>query len=120
MVSSSHFNLLIILFLVFTFCYPASALAARDFQNCKILEIVVAGAQNSHVRMNCHVEPRPACASAGTWFGFDKSTEEGKQYLSIALTAYSTNSNVSGYVHNTLCSPYQGNVSWLRHIRMTK
>jgi hypothetical protein len=98
-----------------------NAASAFDFQNCKITEIVMSGLTNAHVALDCAITPRPTgCATAGSYFGFDKSTEEGKQYLSLILTAYASNSNVTGLVNDNLCSPTQGNVSWLEHIRMTK
>ena len=91
-----------------------------DFDNCKVVEVIIAGANYAHVRLNCGIEPRPVCAVASTYFGFDKSTEEGKQYLSVALTAFASNSNVTGFVDDVQCSTYQGNVALLTHLRMRK
>ncbi len=91
-----------------------------DFEDCKIVEVIVAGVNNAHVQLNCGIQPRPGCASAGTYFAFDKSTEEGKQYLSVVLTAFASNSNVTGNVDDALCSTYQGNVALLTHLRMRK
>lgn len=93
---------------------------ARDFDNCTVKEIIVAGATNGHVRISCGISPRPTCATAGDYFGFDKSTEEGKQYLSMVLTAYATDALVSGNVHDTLCPASQGNVGLLTHLRMKR
>jgi hypothetical protein len=96
------------------------ACSAADFENCKVTEIVSAGIHNGHVAMDCTINPRPACAAAGNFFGFDKSTEEGKQYMSMILTAFASGSTLTGYVDDAQCSPYQGNVAWLKHLRMRK
>ena len=93
---------------------------AFDFQNCRVAEVIIAGVHNAHVRLDCQISPRPACASAGNYFGFDKSTEEGNQYLSVVLTAYASDSLLTGNVDNSRCPASQGNVALLNHIRMTK
>ncbi len=90
-----------------------------DFTSCKVVEIVATGINNAHDAVDCTISPRPACATGSTWFGFDKSTEEGKMYMSIVLTAFALGTNVTGNIDDTQCSPYQGNVGLLRHIRMT-
>ncbi|MEJ2612134.1 MAG: hypothetical protein P8179_19210 [Candidatus Thiodiazotropha sp.] len=96
------------------------ACSAADFENCKVTEIVSAGINNAHVAIDCAIDPRPACATPGNYFGFDKSTEEGKQYMSMILTAFASGSTLTGYVDNAQCSPYQENVAWLKHLRMRK
>jgi hypothetical protein len=93
---------------------------SADFDNCRVVEIVSAGPNNAHVNMDCAIAQRPTCAVAGTYFGFDKATEEGKQYMSMVLTAYATGSYLTGKVHDTQCSPYQGNVALLQSLRMRK
>jgi hypothetical protein len=52
---------------------------SRDFDDCQVVEVIVAGTNNGHVRLSCNVSERPACATAGPYVGFDKSTDEGKQ-----------------------------------------
>ena len=98
----------------------SGSLFAHDFDSCKIVEVVAAGAQNGHIQLDCVVKNAPACAGAPSFVGFDKSTEEGKQYLSIALAAFATNANVSGNVDKNACSPHQGNVPLLQHLRLKK
>jgi len=108
------------LILISLFISTAASASSRDFENCKVVEVVIAGANNAHVRLDCNVSPRPACATSGTYFGFDKSTQEGEQYLSVVLTAFASDSNVSGYVDDVQCAIPQSNVALLEHIRMTK
>ena len=36
---------------------------ASDFTGCAVEEIVIAGEQNGHVRMNCQIANLPACAA---------------------------------------------------------
>ena len=107
--------------LVFVLCsiLPLTV-RAFDFNNCQVEEVVVAGVNNAHVRLSCTVEPRPACAVAGNYVGFDKSTAEGKQYLATMLTAFASNSKVTGFVNDGVCSTYQGNVALLEHLRLRK
>lgn len=90
-----------------------------DFQSCKVIEVVIAGDKNAHVQMDCSVSIRPACAVSYTYFGFDNSTEKGKQYLSVILTAFASGSLVTGFVDDNQCMATQGNVALLTHIRMT-
>jgi hypothetical protein len=93
---------------------------SMDFNNCKVIEIIAAGPNNGHVALDCQISPRPACASAGSYFGFDKSTEEGKLYMSIVLTAFASGATVTGFVNDTSCAPHQGNVALLVHLRLRK
>ncbi|MCC4796840.1 hypothetical protein BCT30_16565 [Enterovibrio norvegicus] len=93
---------------------------SADFDNCKVTEIIAAGPTNGHVALDCIIEPRPACASAGNFFGFDKSTDEGKQYMSMVLTAFASNATLTGYVIDSQCSLHQGNVALLEHLRLRK
>lgn len=98
---------------------PLTALAT-DFTDCEVLEIVAAGDQNGHVGLSCLVSNRPACAVAGTWVGFDKSTVAGKHYLAVFLTAQAMNARVSGWIDRSVCSPVQGNVALLAQVRMKR
>ncbi len=98
----------------------ASLSYAHDFTGCKVIEIIASGEKNGHIQLNCTVNPRPNNCVAGNYVGFDKSTTEGKQYLSMALTAFARNAKVTGDVDSTSCSPYQGNVPWLKHLRLSK
>lgn len=105
---------------IFCTFFLSSVSYSADFDSCKVVEIVTAGANNFHAKIDCNIEPRPPCAVAGSYFGFDKSTDEGKQYMSIVLTAFSMGAKLTGYIDNTQCSPHQGNVGLLIHIRMRK
>ncbi|MEP0064411.1 hypothetical protein [Paraglaciecola sp.] len=104
---------------LFFACLPITSYSA-DFNDCKVIEIITAGANNGHVLLDCTIEPVPVCAVAPKYFGFDKSTDEGKQYMSVVLTAFASGATLSGYVNDTSCSPYQGNVALLEHLRMKK
>lgn len=86
---------------------PYAPSVAADFNSCSVVEVVLAGQQNAHIQLDCEIQPRPGCAIAGNYFGFDKSTEEGRQYLSVVLTAYASNSKLTGYVTDTLCATHQ-------------
>ncbi|BFM10147.1 hypothetical protein R50072_03000 [Simiduia litorea] len=87
---------------------------AHDFNNCGVYEVVVgADTRNAHFRMDCTVEPRPACASASNYVGFDRSTPTGAQIYSLLLTAFASGAKVSGNVNDTECPIWQGNVSLL-------
>ena len=111
---------LILAAILCVFVSPVSYSQAFDFEDCLVVEVVSAGAKNAHVQLDCVIEPRPECATAGRYFAFDKSTEEGKQYMSMVLTAYATGSKLTGLVNDTQCSPYQGNAALLGHLRMRK
>ena len=93
---------------------------SADFNDCQVVEVVAAGANNAHIQLSCWIEPRPACASSGNYFGFDKSTEEGKQYLSMVLTAFASGAKLTGWVDDAQCPTFQPNVTLLQHLRMTK
>ncbi len=97
-------------------------LSAADFENCKIVEVVVSGELNAHVALDCTISNRPSCATAGHYFGFNKSTETGKQYLSTVLTAFAANMNVAGYVDSSpnSCPSWQTNVALLTHLRIKR
>lgn len=98
---------------------PLSA-AASDFSACDVVEIVLAGDQNAHVQLSCTVANAPACASSPNFVGFDKSTNSGKQYLALFMSAQSMNAKVEGYVDHTSCSPWQGNVPLLTMLRVKR
>jgi hypothetical protein len=100
-------------------CISSLAYSA-DFDNCKVVEIIASGQFNAHAQLDCQIATRPACAIAGSYFGFNKSTEEGKIYMSLILTAFASGSPVTGYVDDNNCSPYQGNVALLTHLRVRK
>ena len=91
---------------------------AGDFTGCAAEEIVVAGDQNGHVRLNCQIANLPACASQ-SWVAFDKSSVAGKQYLAMIVYAQSVGAKLEGNVAQT-CSPFQGNVALLIHLRVTR
>lgn len=107
-------------FLLLLSFFSVSSANSADFDNCKVTEIISAGPKNGHVALSCMVQPRPACASAGNFIGFDKSTEEGKQYMAMVLAAFASDFTVTGYVDDLQCSPHQGNVALLTHIRLRK
>jgi hypothetical protein len=96
-----------------------SAAHSADFDNCKVVEIVTAGSNNAHIGVDCQITPRPTCA-VGNYFGFDKSTDEGKMYMSIALTAFASGASITGYVDDNSCLPFQPNVAQLQHLRLKK
>jgi hypothetical protein len=105
----------------FLFSTLLSSLAsASDFSGCGIVEIVLVGDQNAHVQLNCLISNRPACASAGNFFGFDKSTPAGKQYLAMVMAAQAMNATVEGFVDQNSCPAWQGNVALLVHLRVKK
>ena len=96
-----------------------SALAS-DFVNCDIAEVVVSGDQNGHVGLICPlpIVGAPACATAGGFVGFDKSTTEGKHFLALFSMALAMNLKVEGMVNRSICSPYQNNVALLTSLRV--
>lgn len=96
------------------------SVAASDFSNCEVVEIVAMGEQNGHVQLSCNVSNFPACATANNFVGFDKSTTAGKQYFAMFLAAQATNAKVEGSIDHTICSPWQGNVPLLTHLRMKR
>jgi len=108
---------LILLFssLVTSFSY------AEDFKDCQVVEVVSAGEKNSHVLLDCeiHVDARPSCALPN-FVGFDNSTVEGKNYMSMVLTAFASGAKLRGFVDGLVCSPFQNNVALLNHLRMYK
>ena len=107
--------------LCFLICLTNAPLAfGFDFEGCSVEEVIVAGSSNAHVRLDCTISPRPECATSYTYFGFDKSTKEGEQYLSVVLTAFASGAKVTGLVHDTDCPLVQGNVTLLQHIRLTR
>jgi hypothetical protein len=92
-----------------------------DFTDCNVVTIIAEGANNGQVALSCNINNVPICgAQLPAYFGFDKSTEEGKQYLSIVLTAFASGAKVSGAVDHSSCSPYQGNVALLKSIGIKK
>ncbi|WP_413701172.1 hypothetical protein ACLKMH_05525 [Psychromonas sp. KJ10-10] len=105
--------------MLFLICLPIIS-NAMDFDNCKVIEIVTEGKNNANIRLNCLVTNGPAYANAGDYVGFDKSTDAGKQYMSVFLTAFASSASVAGLVNDTYCSLYQGNVALIEHLRMTK
>jgi hypothetical protein len=111
---STFFSLLILI--------NATAYGEAHFKNCHIVETVSAGDVNAHVRLDCAISPRPACATARTWFAFDKSTDSGKQYFGLMMMAFSAGMVVTGYVSQGegSCPGWQSNVSLLQHIRIKK
>jgi hypothetical protein len=98
---------------------PAPALA-YDFTDCTVGEIVSAGDQNAHVQLGCYVTNVPACATGANYVGFDKSTTAGKQYLALFMMVQETGGKVTGYVDHAVCSPWQGNVPYLNHLRVAR
>ncbi len=103
--------------------WMGNVFADYHFTNCHVVEIVSSGnVNNAHVRLDCAISPRPSCATAANWFGFDKSTDTGKQYLSLVSMAFSMNAVVTGTVNQTegSCPAWQTNVSMLAHIRVKR
>jgi len=97
----------------------AYSVAADDFKNCKVVEIISGGNVNAHIQLNCIVKNVPPCAVAPNYVAFDKTTEEGKSYLTMALAAFATDAVVTGTVNKTSCPAYQGNVPLLISLRMS-
>ena len=98
----------------------SSAVYSADFEKCKVLEVVASGPINGHVQLDCNITPRPVCATVSNFFGFNKSTEEGKHYLSLALTAFASNGSLTGFIDDNQCPAYQSNIGLLQHLRLTK
>lgn len=105
-------------------CFLAAIVAfvgqaqAFAFDNCAVGEIVFAGEFNAHVQLSCEVAGRPACATAGAYVGFDKSTAAGNHWLAAFMPAQARGSVVTGHVNVTVCSPHQGNVALLTYLRL--
>jgi hypothetical protein len=93
---------------------------AFDFNGCEITEIVLAGDQNAHVGLNCTISNIPACAVSSNYFGFDKTTLAGKQYLAMLMSAQAMGSKITGIVDHSICPVFQGNVALLNHLRVAK
>lgn len=113
------------IFVLMCFClffclFVSSSAYSADFENCEVIEVVTMGNQNAHVQLSCIIKQRPVCAVAADYIGFDKSTEEGKIYMSMILTAFATGSKLSGLVDDNQCPAYQNNVALLQHLRMKK
>lgn len=104
---------------VASFVFPSAARAQFHFNNCEVLEIVIAGNQNGHAQLSCTPSPLPPCAAGNPWVAFDKSTPDGRQYLAMLTLAQSTGARVSGYVA-TWCPAWQGNVVMLEHLRVRR
>ena len=77
----------------------SSYAVAFDFTECHIGEIVLDGDQNAHVQLDCLINNAPACATANMYFGFDRSTPTGKQYLAMVMTAQASGARVTGQVY---------------------
>lgn len=110
-------NILIIVLLLFS-----NNLMSADFSSCHVSEIVLSGNINAHVQLDCVISGLPSCAEAKSYFAFDKSTESGKQYLSLLMAAFAANMKVSGYVYKeeNTCPSWQTNVALLSHLRVKK
>jgi len=93
---------------------------AFDFNTCAVVEIVITGDQNAHVQLDCAINNVPPCATANTYFAFDKSTPAGNQYLAMVMAAQAMNAKLTGDVDHSSCPPFQGNVAYLMHLRMLK
>lgn len=98
---------------------PMYALAF-DFNGCSIVDIVTDGDKNAHIQLSCFIQNAPTCATSSNFFGFDKSTSAGKQWLAMVSLAYATNSKVTGNVSRSSCAAFQGNVTNLEHLRVSK
>jgi hypothetical protein len=107
-------------FAAFALLIAPSLAKALDFSGCTVGEIVVAGDQNAHVQLSCAVSNAPPCAVGVTYVGFDKSTAAGKQYLALFVLAQATGGKVAGFVDHASCPPWQGNVTYLTHLRVSK
>ncbi|GAB2199423.1 hypothetical protein [Sessilibacter sp. MAH4] len=93
---------------------------AYDFENCKVVEIVTSGQVNAHVALDCVIQNLPACATANRYIGFDKTTAAGEIYFSMILTAFASNSTLTGHIHPSECPSFQNNVALLTQLRMRK
>ena len=93
----------------------------EDFENCQVVDIRFGvDDRNAHVKLDCMVTPRPACAVSGDYVGFDRATESGKQKLSLFLTAFASGARVSGNVDDSACPAYQGNIALLTSMKILK
>lgn len=104
--------------IVLSTCFAAPVFA-YDFSGCEVAEIVLVGEQNAHVQLSCEVKNLPPCAVAKTFVAFDKSTDAGKQYLALFMSAQAMSGKVTGTVFQT-CSTWQTNVALLGHLRVKK
>ena len=90
--------------------------AANDFNDCEVLDIRFGTqVENGHVYLSCKIETAPACASANQFVAFDKSTDLGKQQLSLFLTAFAGNFKVRGGIKQE-CATWQHNVALLTYV----
>lgn len=98
----------------------SSYAVALDFTDCHIGEIVLDGDINAHVSLDCLINSAPACATANTYFGFDKSTPAGKQLLAMVMTAQASGARLTGIVDHYTCPTFQPNVTLLVHLRVAQ
>lgn len=109
------------LFGLLSMLFFSAAAHAGEFSGCTVGTIVVIGAQNVHVSLNCtgSFANYPACAAAINYVGFDGTSQAGKYYFSLMSMALALNLKLEGTV-DLSCSPYQGNVALLTGLRATK
>ena len=108
-------------FILFMLAVSRSVFSA-DFISCHVTEIVLVGDVNAHVRLDCFISNTPTCVTAKKFFTFDKSTEAGKQYLSLVMTAFTANMKVTGFIEKSenSCPAWQNNVALLKQLRVAK
>lgn len=115
------FNRVLILLVMLVTSFQVRA--AFDFEACSVNEIVIAnGDINAHVQLTCKIENLPACATAKTYFAFDRSTESGKQRLAVITAAFAANMKLTGLINKgeNTCPAWQTNVALLTHLRVKK
>lgn len=60
---------------IFLFAIASICAYGKDFQNCRVVDARFgADDRNGHVRLDCMVTPRPGCAVAEEYVGFDRAT----------------------------------------------
>ena len=103
----------------FTALFPSISYSF-DFQNCKVVQVVSSGNKNGHAQLDCTVQNRPYCATASNYVAFDRSTDEGKQYMTMVLEAFENGKKLTGFVSHAYnsCPSFQTNVARLTHLRM--
>lgn len=107
------------IFLLAVMTVLSSALNAENFTDCEVLDIRFGSqAENAHVLLNCIITGLPSCGT-GSYVGFDKTTEYGKQYLTLFLTAFAGNFKVRGTVQQD-CPTWQTNVALLQSVVLKK
>ena len=110
------YTILVVVMTFSNFCHSSDS-----FNDCTVEDIRLGSQpENGHVKLSCEITYGPSCSNAAKQYvAFDKTTEEGKQRLSLFLTAFAGNFKVTGKVKQD-CPAWQTNVALLDSVVLKK